>query len=172
MNLSSRRRHLYLLSATLAFIGLAVAIVRVVELGFPLTPGATSPLWTVEARIQFERFTPGPAKAILAIPADPLGYEVLTENFISRGYGVSVSDEDGDRIALWAIRRTEGEQSLYYRMRVFRKADRWTEPPPPPFPPLPDLEEPYASALDAIIEDVRRQSADVETFTATLLQTI
>ncbi len=172
MNLSSRRRHLYLLSAVLAIVGVSVGVVRVAELGFPITPGAMSPLWTVEARIQFERFTPGPAKAILAIPTNPLGYEVLTENFISRGYGVSVSDEDGDRIALWAIRRTEGEQSLYYRMRVFRKDDRWSGGPPPPFPPVPELEEPFASAMDAIIEDVRRQSADVETFAATLLRTI
>ncbi len=172
MNLSARRRHLYLLSATLAVVGISVGVIRVAELGFPMVPGATSPLWTVEARIQFERFTPGTAKAMLAIPADPLGYEVLTENFISRGYGVSVSDEDGDRIALWAIRRTEGEQSLYYRMRVFRKDDRETGVPPPPFPPVPELEEPFASAMDAIIEDVRRHSADVETFTATLLQTI
>jgi hypothetical protein len=172
VNLSSRRRHLYVLSATLAFVGLSVWIYRATELGFPMTPNSTSPLWTVEARIQFERFTPGPAKAMLVIPSNPLGYEVLTENFISRGYGVSVSDEDDDRVALWAIRRTEGEQSLYYRMRVFRRSESRTEVPPPPFPPVPELEEPFSSAMDAIIEDVRRQSADVETFTATLLQLI
>jgi hypothetical protein len=172
VTLSARRRHLYLLSATLAVAGLSVAAYRVTELGFPLSPGATSPLWTVEARVQFERFTPGPAKAMLAIPSDPPGYSVLTENFISRGYGVSVSQEGDDRIALWAIRRTEGEQSLYYRLRVFRKADRQVQIQAPPFPSVPELEEPFASALDAIIEEVRRRSADVETFTATLLQTI
>ncbi len=172
VTLSSRRRQLYVLSAALTVTGLSVATYRAVELGFPITPGATSSLWTVEARIQFERFTPGPAKAMLAVPSDPLGFSVLSENFISRGYGVSVSDEDGDRIALWAIRRTEGEQSLYYRLRVFRQADRSLAVPAPPFPPVPELEEPFASAMDAIIEDVRRRSADVETFTATLLQTI
>jgi len=172
VNVSGRRRHLLLLSASLAVIGISVGIYRAVDLGFPLTPDATSPLWTIEARIQFERFTPGSAKATLSIPADPLGYEILTENFISRGYGVSVSDEDGDRVALWAIRRTEGEQALYYRLRVYRKSDRNADIPAPPFPAVPELDEPFASAMEAIIDDVRRRSADVETFTATLLQTI
>ena len=172
MNISARRRHLFILSASLALIGIGVGIYRAADLGFPLLPDATSRLWTIEARIRFERFTPGPAKATLAIPTDPLGYEMLTENFISRGYGVSVSDEGGDRIALWAIRRTEGEQALYYRLRVYRTPDRKPDIPSPPFPDIPELEEPFTAAMDAIIQEVRRRSADVETFTATLLQTI
>ena len=67
---------------------------------------------------------------------------------------------------------TEGEQSLYYRLRLFRKSDRSIEMAAPPFPAVPELEEPYASALEAIVQDVRRQSADIETFTATLLKAI
>lgn len=172
MKLTGRRRHLYALAATLAVLGGSAATYRAMVLGFPMTPGVTSSLWTVEARVRFERYTPGPAKARLAIPGDLPGYGVLSENFISRGFGVSVNEEDGDRIALWAIRRTEGEQSLYYRLRLFRQANRSVAFPEPPFPPVPELEEPFAAAMDAIVSDVRRRSADVETFTATLLQTI
>ncbi len=39
----------------------------------------------------------------------------MVETFVSSGYGLSTEVKDGDREALWAIRRARGEQELYYQ---------------------------------------------------------
>lgn len=170
MSVSHRRRHLYLLATTLAAIGIGTAVYRSSVLGFPLLPEESAPTWRVEGRISFLRHTPGPAKVRLRVPDDPVGFGMLSENFISRGYGVSIQDEGERRYALWAIRRTEGDQTLYYRTRIYLDPNANPPPPAPPFPEVPQLEEPHASALATIVSEVRRQSADVETFTGTLLR--
>lgn len=170
MRLTTRRRHLYVLTAALTVIGLSAAAYRAAVLNFPLLPDSQRSLWTVETRIEFERYTPGPAKVSFTIPSAPAGYAVIEENFISRGYGVSVDQEDQERTALWAIRRAEGSQTVYYRLRVAKDKGAGSEMPAPPFPGVPALEEPFASAMDGIVAEVRRQSADVQTFTATLLK--
>jgi hypothetical protein len=170
VRLTSRRRHLYALAAVLVVAGLALTTYRATVLDFPLTPGTQRSIWTVETRIQFERFTPGPAKVSLTIPSLPLGYTIIDENFISRGYGVSVDQEEDRRTALWAIRRAAGDQTVYYRMRVMEDRRAGEERAAPPFPDVPVLDEPFDSAMDGIVSEVRRRSADVETFTATLLR--
>ena len=164
------RRHLFLLVGTLSAIGLLLIVYKSTVLGFPLVPGDRTSLWSVEARITFHRDTPGSAKATLSIPGRLRGFSMLSENFVSRGYGLSTHESDGGREALWAIRRTQGEQTLYYRLTVYR--DDGVEPvlPEPAFPPVPQLEEPFASALQDLVAQVRRQSADVETFTSELIK--
>jgi hypothetical protein len=170
VRLTARRRHLYALAGALTVAGLSLATYRATVLDFPLAPDSQRSLWTIETRIEFERYTPGPAKVALTIPSQPYGFAVIDENFISRGYGVSVDQEDGLRTALWAIRRAEGDQTVYYRLRVAKDRGTGNELPAPAFPTVPSLEEPFASAMDGIVAEVRRQSADVQTFTATLLR--
>lgn len=165
-------RHLYILAGTLTLLGAGVFVYKVSGLGFPLTPDADSQLWTVEARIEFTRYTPGPAKVSLAIPTNPVGFGVLNEHFVSRGYGVSIREEDGRREALWAIRRIQGDQAVYYRLSLFRDPDAKPPRGADAFPPVPTLDEPYASALDMVVSEVREESADVATFTGALLRRV
>jgi hypothetical protein len=164
-----RERHLLALVVVLVVIGTAMFVYKTRVLGFPVLPDTASELWTVEAHVSFLRATPGPAKVRLTIPDDLLGYGRLTENFVSRGFGVSMKEADGRREALWAIRRATGRQSVYYRMTVFRDPVADPDRAAPPFPEVPQLHEPYASAMADIVDEVRDQSADVETFTGTLL---
>jgi hypothetical protein len=164
------RRHLFTLAGVLAAIGIGLMAYKSEVLGFPLVPGDRTSLWSIEARVTFYRDTPGSAKATLTIPGRLRGFNRLNENFVSRGYGLSTHDEGEHRKALWAIRRAQGEQTLYYRITVYRDDSIQPELPEPPFPPVPELEEPFASALQDLVAEVRRQSADVETFTSELIQ--
>ena len=79
-------RHIYVLSAVLALIGLALFAYKAHVLGFPLQPQEQTQVWTIEAAV---RFDPGPAavKATLRIPTLTPGFSILDENFISRGFG-------------------------------------------------------------------------------------
>ncbi len=61
-------------------------------------------------------------------------------------------------------------QTLYYRISVARSNLNVDWDSKPDFPEPPDYEEPYASAIKAIIDDVREESADVESYTLELLK--
>lgn len=165
-------RHLFFLAATLAVLGASVFSYKVTGLGFPLTPDTDSQLWTVEARVEFTRYTPGPAKVTLTVPDSPVGFGVLNEHFVSRGYGVSIREGDERREALWAIRRVQGDQAVYYRLSLFRDPDAKPPRGADAFPPVPNLDEPYASALEMVVSEVREESADVATFTGALLRRV
>ena len=53
---------------------------------------------------------------------------------------------------------------LHFEFRGGRKEPR------PAFPPKPTLEEPYAGALDQLVQKVRARSADIATFTTEMLR--
>jgi len=163
-----RNRHLVILSALLALLGLGLAAYKAEVLGLPLRPDETVPVWTVEARLRF-RPPGGPVKARLRIPHHPPGFEMLDEHFVSFGYGVTTQEAAGARESLWSKRRARGLQTLYYRAIVHRAR----QAPPeevPPFPPVPDEPEPYASAVRAVLAAVRDESADVATFASQLVK--
>ena len=149
--------------------GLALSAYKAWELGLPLVPEQNTDVWTLQVKATFIG-NGGPAKLSLDIPKNIPGFIVLDENFISRKYGLTISQGKNSRKANWAIRRAKGKQSLYYRISVARsnKPVEWETTPA--FPPLPDYPEPFASAIQAIIEDVREESADVESYTRELLK--
>lgn len=162
---------IYSTTAVVAVIGLAIFLYKWVALDFPLQPDTSTPVWTVEARVSFEA-RPGPTKINLKIPDDPPGFVLLNENFVSKGYGLSTRPSDGERQAQWSIRRASGPQTLYYRAVVYRDDHVSQDSRKPPFPPVPNLREPYQTALTALVEDARSQSADIATFTTAVLNLI
>lgn len=164
-------RHIYVLAAVLAMLGLALSVYKVQVLGFPLQPQEQTQVWTVEAAVRFE---PGPAavKATLRIPSLTPGFAILDENFISRGFGYTTHNVDGGREVQWTLRQASGPQVLYYRAQVYRDDTRSGEDSTPPFPEPPELDEPSRLAMEGLIADVRRQSADVASFTTELLRHI
>ncbi|MBT8144481.1 MAG: UUP1 family membrane protein [Gammaproteobacteria bacterium] len=163
----STRLHTGLLALALTVIGLALFAYKL-HLGIPLSEDDASDVWTVEARVTF---TPRPdrsVKATLQLPDRMPGYAILNENFVSRGYGLN-TQRNGGREAVWAIRRARGPQALYYRVAVYPdETDR--DETAPAFPPRPDLEEPYATALQELVAEVRQQSADIDSFAGEMLR--
>ena len=61
---------------------------------------------------------------------------------------------------------------LYYRAQIYRDETRIAEDTTPPFPEPPELDEASRIAMEGLIAEVRRQSADVASFTTELLRHI
>jgi hypothetical protein len=164
-------RHIYLLSAALILISLSLFAYKTQVLGFPVAPEAQTQIWTIEAAASFD---PGPAavKVTMRIPGLTPGYSLMDENFISRGFGSTTRSAPAGREVQWAIREASGPQTVYYRALMYRDPNRTAEDTTPPFPEPPKLDEPSRIALEALVADVRRQSADVASFTTELLKRI
>ncbi|MGM0517269.1 MAG: inactive transglutaminase family protein [Pseudomonadota bacterium] len=162
-----RRLHLFFVVLLLSVVGLSVAWYKYDTLGFPLAPDQETETWTVEAQIRVETGA-APASVRFALPSDPPHYTRLDEGFVSRGWGLTTQSRGKEREAVWTKRNPDGNQTLYYQTTVYRdQEDIERSPYPGPADP-PDLEEPLKSAAESFIEQIRAESADIQTF-ATLL---
>jgi hypothetical protein len=153
--------------------GFALTYLKVDRLKLPLSPGTETSVWTAEVRIRFTGRA-GPAKVTLRLPREPRNFTVLDEDFVSRGFGLRVDDEPGSpRQAAWTIRRSQGEQALYYRLKAFvepRQALETRDPDVvPDYPAIPAYPEPLGSAIDAVLTRARSESADIFSFASRLL---
>src|SRR5690554_7177732 len=72
--------------------GLSIATWRHLELGIPWMTGEQHPVWMVEARVDFNALG-DPAEVSLHIPEQPPGFQILSEQAASPGYGFSRSEE-------------------------------------------------------------------------------
>ncbi len=141
-------------------------------------PSEEIEVWSVEARLAFEA-KEGPIKAQLTLPRLPSGYVIVDENYVSGKYGLAVEDDKENRIAEWAVRRASNEQVLYYQLQLARdtneelagqkKEDQKSNKEEVSYPKVPEYSEGKATAVNALLEEVRQKSADIKTFTRELL---
>jgi hypothetical protein len=164
-----KQQYVYGLAAVLAIVGLSVFAYKWQALDFPLTRNQETSVWTIESSISFDS-GPGSIKANLLIPTLTPGFRMLNENSVSRGYGFSLNYGSGGREAQWAIRRADGPQTIYYRISVYEDEGVNQSDTTPPFPPPPVINEPFRTAVEVIVADVREHSADTASFTAELLR--
>lgn len=170
-----RNVHLSVLVTILVSSSVGLAYFKVSQLGLPLLPGQVEPVWTVEAKIEFD----GIGKSAVVnfdIPDELGGYVLLDEYFVSRNYGLLIEQVKNDRRAEWSRRRATDAQRLYYRIEVLpglvepggdKKSKRT-----PKAPEKPDYAEPLASAIQDVLGDVRAESANIFTFVSRLLVTL
>ncbi|MBK8974237.1 MAG: inactive transglutaminase family protein [Hahellaceae bacterium] len=152
----------------LAAIGLGVTAYKSYYLGLPLTPKEEAEVWTVQARVSFKG-TGGPAKVNLYLPEKTPGFLKLDEDFISSQFGLTTEKVGENLQANWAIRRARSLQVLYYRVNVAKSPIEVDWGGKPKFPEPPTFSEIEAPAIQAILDDVRNSSADVESYTRELL---
>ncbi len=166
-----RNLPVWIIAALLIAAGLSLTAYKARSLGLPLKPSTEAAVWTVEARAAF-RARGGPVKATLLVPNKPPGFEQLDEHFISNGFGVSQEDSGLNRAALWAIRRANGTQALYYRVTVYESETRSAThtDPFPGYPQVPAYGESTQAAVNALLEEVRSESADIATFARALIE--
>ncbi|NIN61189.1 MAG: hypothetical protein GTN46_02355 [Gammaproteobacteria bacterium] len=112
-------KQLLVLSSLLMIIGISFLVYKSAYLGFPLTPGQETSVWNVEIKINFQASN-RPIKLMLYVPRNSRYFSIINENFISRGYGVSISTTEGNRQVAWSIRKASGQQTLYYQAVVER----------------------------------------------------
>ncbi len=166
------RRQVLVLSLLLMFAGASLFFYKAYYLGIPLEQNMSSEVWTVEARLAFQG-QGGPVKAQMRIPKKPPGLGILNENFVSRGFGLSTQDyENDERLAFWSLRRARGPQAVYYRLSVFQDTEAGDGRLAPAFPNIPELEEPFSTALQDLVSDARERSADIASFTSQLLRRV
>jgi len=166
------RKQVIILSTLLTLVGAGLFSYKAFQLGLPLKQNESSQVWTVEARLSFKG-QGGPVKAQMRLPKNLPGLGVLNENFVSRGFGLSTQEyEEEERLAFWSLRRARGPQAVYYRLSVFQNANSIGEREAPGFPQVPQLEEPYSTALQELVSDARERSADIASFTSQMLRHI
>ena len=162
-------RYVLVLAAVLTVIGLATFFYKWQELGFPVSRAQEAPTWTVETTIRFDS-GPGSISVNLQIPTLTPGFATLDEYSVSRNYAFGLNYVGADRQAQWTVRRADGSQTLYYRIVVYEDpgSEQMDVTPPLPIPPV--IDEPYRTAVDMVVADVREHSADAASFTSVLLR--
>ncbi|MCH8227200.1 MAG: UUP1 family membrane protein [Proteobacteria bacterium] len=164
----SKYRQWIVLSLLLLLLGGLIFTYKVVRLGFPVTPDLTSKAWTIQVRLEIQP-EDGPVRAELKLPSRSSGFTLSRENFISRGFGLTLDEETFSRQAHWAVRELREPRTLYYRATVIPETRQQRFAARPGNPQAPQLEEPFATALADIVAKVREESADTESFTASIL---
>ncbi|AGA32263.1 hypothetical protein TVNIR_0561 [Thioalkalivibrio nitratireducens DSM 14787] len=165
-----RRLHLPLLILVLLGLSLTIFYHKAWNLGFPVLPAQTTDNWIVEARVAFEP-TGGAVTARVFLPQDPPGLALLDEHFVSRGYGLTTGTNGENREAVWTTRSPAGRQVLYYRATVYQVGSSLPNDTDYPGPAAPvDLEEPFRSAAQAVVDRVRGRSADITSFATVLVR--
>ncbi len=166
-------RHLYILAGLLFATGLGLFLYKAIYLGFPLLPGQKTDVWEVEIKMNFNA-SERPVKALLYIPRNSADFSIVNENFISKGYGISISTLDGNRQVAWSIRSARGQQTLYYRAMIEKMvvidrpatSSRNIEVVPA------DYEGADLEAANAILQEARQKSADRITLVLQLMDII
>ncbi len=155
-------------SVLLILVGLGIFLHKTLSLNLPLVANQQTEIWTVQARLSFESNKRN-VKATLYVPNITPGFVKIDEHYISGKFGLNAKISGDNKIANWAIRKSDGEQTLYYRTTVTKTntASNWLTIPN--YPEAPKFEEPYTTAVAKVIEDVRSQSADTASFTYELI---
>lgn len=163
--MKSNKRHVYGLIISLFVLGIGLFLYRHLVLDVPLTDTETVNSWMVEANLRFVADRNTPVKASFTIPYMPPYFAILDEYFVSHNYGVTTNLSGYNRQTVWSLRRSSGDQSLYYRA-IFREIDNNESSltNKPPVVKAQPLIETQRSAVDAITNQVRQSSADIQTF--------
>ncbi|MBF0454433.1 MAG: UUP1 family membrane protein [Magnetococcales bacterium] len=113
-------RHLYVLSAFLTLVGVGLFVAKLMIFGLPLTPQNKSNLWEVEAHLSF-RGSGGPVKISQILAQSQSRFSIIDQAFVSPGYGLTTTQEKGQKRITFSKRKVSGEQNLYYRFTVLDK---------------------------------------------------
>ena len=164
-----KKAPLWISVGLLTAAGLGLALYKVLVFGFPVLPAVESQVWTVQARFTANSYT-RPIKVVLQIPVQPPGFAILDENFVSRGFGLTIVHEEIGREAHWAIRESSGRQTFYYRAVVTPDATLSGNLEPPGPIEVSSLGEPFDTARRTLVDEAQARSADVEGLTAEILE--
>ncbi|WAJ69579.1 inactive transglutaminase family protein [Catenovulum adriaticum] len=157
----------YLLITGLITIGLVLSIFRHLEYQVPWMPGEKSTIWSIEARVEFDAIGEA-VKVNLSRPQSQNGFTLINESTASPGYGVAFIDQPPK--SEWSIRQAINEQTLFYRADFLVDNSQATANIPAPKLNLINWEEPFKTAANQILSQVRQQSADEFSFAQQLFK--
>lgn len=161
--------HVFVLALLLSVAGLSICYYKNSKLNLPLTQEAHSPVWTVEAHVSYKAVKKSTKVKLMLPPKQPLGFDILDENFISGHHGLAVEKQNTQRVAQWALRRPKGKQNLYYRIQLVPTTQPRNDNSPVSFPKKKLFSGLMQTAVESVLSDVRSKSADIKSFTHELL---
>lgn len=162
--MKSNKHHLYGLILTLFIVGIGVFFYRHLILDVPLTDTENVNSWMIEANLRFNSEKNMPVKASFTIPYMPPHFAILDEYFVAQHYGVTTNLNGNNRRAIWALRRSSGPQSLYYRAIFHEMEGNDAYLNKPARVKIQTLEDNKKIAVETIITQARQSSADIQTF--------
>lgn len=166
----SSRTQVYLLAFMFFALGLGLTLYKNQSLGFPLLPGQSEDIWTVEASVSFEA-TGDPITASLLLPQSGSNMTVLAESFSAPNYGFHIKEADGQRRAVWTRRSEQGPQTIYYKLDVVKSDEAASlAPPTKQIPNSITLTNRQETAATQLLELVRGRSSDNVSFTIELVK--
>jgi len=107
------------------------------------------------------------------LPEETAGFTRVSENFVSRSFGLSLTNNAASRGASWTLRRSDGDWALFYRLRVYPEKEAFSSASAsgavPEYPEVPNYPEPLASAIADVLETARSESAETFSFASRLI---
>lgn len=171
-----RQQPLFFLAVSvLIIIGVSMMWLRHDRLGIPLLPENDTPVWLVEARIDFVALG-GETLASLSLPDTPPGYRIISEQAASPGYGFSRTTGSPGPRGEWSKREATGPQTLYYKVQLAPGKKGTSRPSSnseaPSEPRQIIWEEPQATAAADLLETATRRSSTPASLTRELIKAI
>ena len=163
------RFQLVLIVVILILAGLGLALYKHFALGFPLFNKHVSTVWSIEAWVSFTAEGKA-AQARLTLPEPQPGVRILDESFASPGYGIHKINHGLQRQVIWSVRKVEGRQDLFYKVKLHLEPGvnpSDTDKPQPVIVPV--FPQPYQVAAKSLLKQVWERSADPISFASTLI---
>ena len=162
----------FILAVALLFLtGLGIATYRYLDTGMPPLPGQEQTVWQIEARIRFTA-NGSEAEALLTLPPDQSGFEVLSETGASPGFGFAIDRAGPQRRAHWTKRTVEGRQTLFYKLDLVQDSGRRVTEEKPRRRRAASFDGAYATAANEVLSALRPKSANPRSLTEQLIQEI
>lgn len=159
----------YLVTAVLFVAGLLLMAYQHVTFEIPFLPGEQRVVWQVEAKVEFEPTGSGPATVDLVIPDIQPNFFQLSQTTASIGYGATYLQRQNSSYVEWTKRNPVGLQTLYYRGEFLSDPNAQGSAMIVPSIPEVVIEEPYATAIGAIVASARERSANPFSFTVQVI---
>lgn len=159
----------YTIIAALILLGLGTAWLRHTNMEIPFLAGEQRPVWMIEARVDF--FADGDAVvANLALPTNPPGFRMFTEQAASPGYGWSIIEGEGKRHGEWTKRSATGPQTLYYKAQFVGGIDADNTPIAEPLARSVVWDGPQATAAGQLLATALSTSSTPQSLTRELIK--
>lgn len=165
----SANLHLKVLIFLLLAVGLGSIFYERYVLQIPFTDREVENLWTIDAKITYDVPRESSVSTKFFIPTDYQQYTKFSESLIAdKEYG-QVFEEDalGNKIAHYSIRRTQGPETIYYRLSLspnFGDQEKPEETIGTTYREKIPLEGAEKVAADALVNDIRATSSNTLTF--------
>ncbi len=162
--------HLISLVLFLIVSGASLFFYKYHFLSFPLMPDTSTLFWQLEAKMDFVA-KGEPVKLSLNIPKDSNEYLIKDEVFFAGQYGVVQFPGEPNRKSVWTTRSANGPQTLFYQS-VIQPVNVYGSRKERPEGFLLPFDTEQIKIGNLLIEDIKKISADKETFVLQLLKKI